>query len=51
MIFTLAGMALSLLFSLSLTLVANLLPQVKGEAPLEKVIDLGARMDSFVAPR
>jgi len=43
-----------LLFSLSLTLVftlvANLLPQVEGEAPVEKEIDLGElTMDSFVA--
>ena len=43
-----------LLFSFSLTLlftlVANLLPQVKGEAPEEKEVDLGAlTMDSFVA--
>jgi cytochrome c2 len=43
-----------LLFSLTLTLVftlvANLLPQVEGEAPVEKEIDLGAlTMDSFVA--
>ena len=43
-----------LLFSLSLTLVftlvANLLPQVEGEAPVEKEIDLSAlTMDSFVA--
>ena len=42
-----------LLFSLSLTLVftlvANLLPQVEGEAPVEKEIDLSAlTMDSFV---
>jgi mono/diheme cytochrome c family protein len=43
-----------LLFSLSLTLVftlvTNLLPQVEGEAPVEKEIDLGAlTMDSFVS--
>jgi cytochrome c5 len=43
-----------LLFSFSLTLlftlVANLLPQVKGEAPVEQEVDLGAlTMDSFVA--
>jgi mono/diheme cytochrome c family protein len=43
-----------LLFSLSLTLVftlvANLLPQVEGEAPIEKEIDLGAlTMDSFIS--
>ena len=43
-----------LLFSLSLTLVftlvANLLPQVEGEAPVEKEIDLGAlTMDGFVS--
>ncbi len=42
-----------LLFSLSLTLVftlvANLLPQVEGEAPVDKEIDLGAMtMDGFV---
>ena len=42
-----------LLFSLSLTLVftlvANLLPQVEGEAPVDSEIDLGAlTMDSFV---
>jgi mono/diheme cytochrome c family protein len=43
-----------LLFSLSLTLVftlvANLLPQVEGEAPVETEIDLGAlTMDSFIS--
>lgn len=43
-----------LLFSLSLTLVftlvANLLPQVEGEAPVEKEIDLSAlTMDGFVS--
>jgi len=43
-----------LLFSLSLTLVftlvANLLPQVEGEVPVDKEIDLSAMtMDSFVA--
>ncbi len=43
-----------LLFSISLTLVftlvANLLPQVEGEAPVEQEIDLGAlTMDSFVS--
>lgn len=43
-----------LTFSLSLTLlftlVANLLPQVEGEAPIEKEIDLSAlTMDGFVA--
>ena len=40
----------SVLLTLVFTLVANLLPQVEGEAPEEKVIDLGAlTMDSFVA--
>ncbi len=40
----------SVLLTLVFTLVANLLPQVEGEAPEEKIIDLGAlTMDSFVA--
>ncbi len=40
----------SVLLTLIFTLVANLLPQVEGEAPEEKIIDLGAlTMDSFVA--
>ena len=47
-------LAKSLLFSLVLTLaftlVANLLPQVQGEAPVEKKVDLGSlTMDDFVA--
>jgi len=40
----------SLALILVFTLAANLLPQVEGEAPVEKEIDLGAlTMDSFVA--
>ncbi len=40
----------SVLLTLVFTLVANLLPQVEGEAPEEKSIDLGAlTMDSFIA--
>lgn len=46
--------ASSMLFSLGLTLVftlvANLLPQVQGDAPVEKKVDLGSlTMDDFVA--
>ena len=44
----------AMLFSIGLTLVftlvANLLPQVEGEAPVEQVVDLGSlTMDDFVA--
>ncbi len=40
----------SLALILVFTLVANMLPQVEGEAPVEKEVDLGAlTMDSFVA--
>jgi len=40
----------SLVLALMFTLVANLLPQVQGEAPVEKEVDLGAlTKDSFAA--
>ncbi len=40
----------SLALTLVFTLVANMLPQVEGEAPVEQEVDLGAlTMDSFVA--
>ncbi len=47
-------LAKSMIFSIGLTLiftlVANLLPQVQGDAPVEKKVDLGAlTMDDFVA--
>ncbi len=47
-------LAKSMLFSLGLTLVftlvANLLPQVQGDAPVEKKVDIGSlTMDDFVA--
>jgi len=43
-------MGFSLLMILLFTLIANLLPQVEGEAPEDKEVDLGAlTMDSFIA--
>ncbi|MDM8545384.1 cytochrome c [Candidatus Venteria ishoeyi] len=43
-------LAFCLGLTLVFTLIANLLPQVEGEAPVEKEVDLGAlTMDSFVA--
>lgn len=44
------SMGFSLGLALLFTLVANLLPQVKGEAPVEQEVDLGAlTIESFVA--
>ncbi len=44
------SMGFSLALALLFTLVANLLPQVEGEAPVEQEVDLGAlTMDSYVA--
>lgn len=47
-LFSTLGFSLGLI--LVFTLVANILPQVEGEAPVEKEVDLGAlTMESFVA--
>ncbi len=44
------SMGFSLALALLFTLVANLLPQVEGEAPVEQEVDLGAlTMDSYIA--
>ncbi len=44
------SMGFSLVLALLFTLVANLLPQVEGEAPVEKEVDLGAlTVESFTA--
>lgn len=44
------SMGFSLALALLFTLVANLLPQVEGEAPVDQEVDLGAlTMDSYVA--